>query len=391
MRRFLYLIVAGILLSAAVLFALRLYGERLTELVLVPSSPFASPAALADNAYADPAMWFSRPGMGAPADPARWQPVVDDERSLPAATPLPSEDPALTTAGPLPRFAVFFVHPTSYYSGQGWNAPLDDEDATRLARNFVRGMASAFNPASEIWAPRYRQAAFGAFLSTAPDAGMALDAAYADVAQAFDYFAAHLAPDTPFVLAGHSQGALHILRLLREKVAGTELGDRLAMVYAIGWPISMQHDLPTLPLPPCTDAAQARCILAYASFAEPAEPDQFLTRFAAQPGTDGQPRGANDPILCVNPLTGTMGGRADLSRNYGTLVPDADLEGGVLIAGAVPARCDPTRGLLLIGDPPRLGPFVLPGNNYHSYDIPLFWANLRADITRRMRAFAAGR
>ncbi|MFC3102206.1 DUF3089 domain-containing protein [Altererythrobacter lauratis] len=389
MRKFLYIIVAGILLSAAALFALRLYGERLTELVLVPSAPFEVQGALADNAYADPAMWFSRPGMDAPADPARWQPPVDAEKSLPAATPLPSEDPAATSAGPVPRFAVFFIHPTSYYSGQRWNAPLDDEGATTLARNFVRGMASAFNPASEIWAPRYRQAAFGAFVTTQHDAQRALDAAYADVAQAFDFFLASLDADTPFVLAGHSQGSVHLLRLLREKVAGTDLEPRLAMAYPIGWPISVAHDLPALPLPACADAQQTRCILAYASFAEPAEPGQFMTRYAAEPGADGQPRGAGDPILCVNPLTGAMGGVADISRNYGTLVPDANLESGELIAGAVPARCDPATGLLLIGDPPRMGPFVLPGNNYHSYDIPLFWANLRADVTRRMRAFAA--
>lgn len=389
MRKFLYIIVAGILLSAAALFALRLYGEKLTELVLVPSAPFEAQEALADNAYADPAMWFSRPGMDAPADPARWQPAVDAEKSLPAASPLPSEDPTSTAAGPVPRFAVFFIHPTSFYSGREWNAPLDDESATTLARNFVRGMASPFNPASEIWAPRYRQAAFGAFVTTAPDAQLALDAAYADVAQAFDFFIASLDADTPFVLAGHSQGAVHLLRLLREKVAGTPLEARLAMAYPIGWPISVAHDLPSLPLPACAEAGQTRCILAYASFAEPAEPGQFMTRYAAEPGADGAARGAGDPILCVNPLTGAAGGIADISRNYGTLVPDANLTSGELISGAVPARCDPATGLLLIGDPPRMGPFVLPGNNYHSYDIPLFWANLRADVTRRMRAFAA--
>ena len=44
-------------------------------------------------------------------------------------------------------------------------------------------------------------------------------------------------------------------------------------------------------------------------------------------------------------------------------------------------------GLLLIGDPPDLGPGVLPGNNYHVYDIPLFWANLKADVARRLAAW----
>jgi len=42
--------------------------------------------------------------------------------------------------------------------------------------------------------------------------------------------------------------------------------------------------------------------------------------------------------------------------------------------------------LLLIGDPPDLGPYVLPGNNYHVYDIPLFWRNVQADVLRRVAA-----
>jgi hypothetical protein len=44
--------------------------------------------------------------------------------------------------------------------------------------------------------------------------------------------------------------------------------------------------------------------------------------------------------------------------------------------------------LLLVGPPPTVWQFVLPGNAYHVYDIPLFWANLRADVTRRSRAWA---
>ena len=57
-----------------------------------------------------------------------------------------------------------------------------------------------------------------------------------------------------------------------------------------------------------------------------------------------------------------------------------------LVSGMVPARCGKD-GFLLIGEPPELGPYVLPGNNYHVYDIPLFWANLRADVARRVAAW----
>ena len=73
-------------------------------------------------------------------------------------------------------------------------------------------MASAFNRADEIWAPKYRQAVAGAFLTDKPEAGKAIDAAYADVREAFRYFLASVPKDEPIVLAGHSQGSLHILR-----------------------------------------------------------------------------------------------------------------------------------------------------------------------------------
>jgi hypothetical protein len=95
-------------------------------------------------------------------------------------------------------------------------------------------------------------------------------------------------------------------------------------------------------------------------------------------------------VLCTNPLTGTRGGTAPASANLGTLVPETDLTDGALVADAVPARCDP-RGILLIGDPPDLGRYVLPGNDYHVYDIPLFWANLQADVKRRVEIWAQNR
>jgi hypothetical protein len=94
-------------------------------------------------------------------------------------------------------------------------------------------------------------------------------------------------------------------------------------------------------------------------------------------------------MLCVNPLTGLSGGEAPAAANLGTLIPNADLTEGELKTPGVPARCD-VRGFLLIGDdPPDLGPYVLPGNNYHVYDYALFWANVRADAAARLAAFKA--
>ena len=69
-----------------------------------------------------------------------------------------------------PRAEVFFVHPTSFLEATAWNAPITDRESQDRAALFVRSQASAFNSVGEIWAPKYRQAAFGAFLTSEADA-----------------------------------------------------------------------------------------------------------------------------------------------------------------------------------------------------------------------------
>lgn len=377
-RKFLYFVAACIVLVIGVLAILRIWSDELSEIAFVPQTDFAGQAPLAPGQYDDPAMWLSRPGTRT-KDAARWEPSYAKDSPAPPAV----------SALPTPPFAVFFVHPTSYLDRASWNAPLDDAEALKRARLFVRGMATPFGKATEIWAPRYRQATIGAFMTEKPDANRAIDAAYKDVALAFDRFVAGAAPDLPIVLVGHSQGAAHVLRLLREKVAGQPIRSRIAAVYAPGWPISVTHDLPYLGLPACAAPNEAGCILSWSSYAEPADAGHRLSLYARSTGFDGKKRG-KAPILCVNPLTGSRGDKADLRANLGTLRPSADLASGELVAAAVPARCD-ERGILLIGDPPEMGAYVLPGNDYHVYDIPLFWANLRADVSRRVIAWQQAR
>ncbi len=369
-RKFLYLVAGLTVLVIAALVVLRLWSADLTRLAFVPDTPFAEPAPLKANAYADPALWYSRPGMSG-QDPSRWQPAG----GKPATAP--------------PRFAVFFIHPTSYLERAQWNAPIDDAESRKRARLFLRGMASPFASAAEIWAPRYRQATLGAMLVHQREATRATDLAYGDVAQAFDAFLAKTDPSEPIVLAGHSQGALHLIRLLREKIAGTPLQSRIAAAYVIGWPISLAHDLPALGLPACTKPHQAACIMSWSSYAEPADPSEMIRLYDTSTGLDGKPR-KGSAILCTNPLTGGAPGAAPASANLGTLKPDEDMAAGELVPGGIPARCD-RRGLLLIGAPPELGPYVLPGNNYHVYDIPMFWRNVQADVAQRVAAWQTQR
>ena len=364
-RRFLYVMAFLVFLTLAGAFAYRLYGSRLLRMALVPGVPFADLKPMPANAWADAKMWAARPDLR--GDPARWLPQ--------GYTPEKRGDAA-----------IFFIHPTSYLDRATWNAPLDDTEANDRAALFIRGQASALNGAGEIWAPRYRQATFGAFLTGAAESQRALDAAYRDVLSAWDAFLTQIPADRPIILAGHSQGSIHLLRLLRERIAGKPVAQRIVAAYAIGWPVSVSADLPTLGLPACTRADQANCILSWQSFAEPADMSAVTEIYESSVAPGGRPR-RGTKMLCTNPLTGTPDTAAPASANTGTLIPSAAFDTGTLAKALVPARCD-ARGFLLIGPPPEgIGTYVLPGNNYHVFDYSLFWSNIRADVARRLATF----
>jgi hypothetical protein len=362
-RRFLVVIFVLTLLVAAVGFAIYQWGGDVLLSSATPSGHFQASAAGGAPDYSQPGAWIASPQL--PNDPSRWQP----EGAF-----------ALQPRG---RVATFYVHPTTYLRRDRWNAPLepggDSETRTRL---FVQSQASVFTPNTQVWAPRYRQAAYGAFLLDSVDAQRALDLAYSDVAAAFDEFVKQV-PASPIILAGHSQGALHLERLLREKVAGKPIARRVVAAYLVGWPISITADLPKLGLPACRSWNQSGCILSWMTFGSPANPDLILGQWEKTKGLNGGVRRQED-ILCVNPVTGDQ--RPDPRGGNGALVPSADFTTARVSEELFGTRCE--HGLLVVdGTLPPVGAYVLPGNNYHVYDYALFWGSIRRDAMMRIAAW----
>ena len=366
-RRFLILVFVLILLVIAGAFAIFQFGDRVLIRSAVPRGHYQAPAAGQGPDYTNASNWIARPGIA--KDPAHSRPVGE-------AAP----GPVTTDA------RVFYLHPTTYLERDRWNAPLQPGGQTEFrSRLFVQSQASAFSRNAEVWAPRYRQAAFGAFLLNSEDARKALNLSYFDVLAAFDAFIRQVPGESPIILAGHSQGALHLTRLLRERIAGKPVRNRIVAAYVVGWPISTVSDVPALGLPPCRTADQTGCLLSWMSFGEPANPELVLSSYEQSGGMAGGKHKRKD-VLCVNPITGTQDGAALPSDNPGTLVPTADLVSATIAPGQVGARCD--RGLLILsGSVPPLGPYVLPGNNYHVYDYALFWGAIRRDAERRLQGW----
>lgn len=365
-RKFLYVIAVLIVLFIAGRLALGFYPEQLTRLAFTPGAAFEAQPPAPANAYADPARWIARPDFKQ-AGPAQWRPagLAKDAETL--------------------SVPVFFIHPTSYLKRAHWNAPLDDQDANHIAAMMVRAAATPFNVSTQLWIPRYRQATFGAFVTDKPEAQQALDLAYGDVSAAFDQFIASIPAGSPFVIAGHSQGGYHLKRLLADKVKGTPLAARLVAAYPIGWLVDQTTDLPAMGTPACTAPDQTGCVISWLSYTDGGDASMMIGAYQRFAGK--RQSGAPAPsYLCTNPLTGVVGGQAAASANLGAMVPDSKLENGTLEPKLVGARCD-AQGILRIGAGPEMGPFVLPEGNYHVYDVPLYWANLRADFVRRAKAW----
>ncbi len=366
-RRFLMVIFVLTLLVVAGAFAIYQWGGRVLIDQAVPHGHFEAATAGGAPDYTQPAAWLARPGMA--DNPSHWSPA---NGRIP--------DPLTIDA------RVFYIHPTTYLERDRWNAPLEPGGDTEFRTHlFAQSQASAFGQIAEVWAPRYRQAAYGAFLLKSDDAESALNFAYADVAAAFAEFVKEVPRDSPIILAAHSQGALHLERLIREQIAGKPITRRVVAAYVVGWPISTTADLPALGLPACRAPDQAGCILSWMTFGDPPNPDFIFDQWQKTRGFTGGERRRED-TLCVNPVTGTQNGAAQPEENPGTLIPTADMRSATLQPGVVGAHCD--KGLLILnGQAPDLGGFVLPGNNYHAYDYALFWGAIRRDAARRLGAW----
>ena len=385
-RIFLYVFAGIIALVLVALTLLNVFQDQLTEWALaqtVPSRAFAEVAPPPAPDYATPAAWAARP----------------DDPGTAALVPEGVVDIAM-----MPRADVFFIHPTTYGISPGehggrdalyWNAPIDDPVAgDRIDHGILKYQASAFNLAGRIHAPHYRQATFGVFFDTSDARRQALSLAYQDVQRAFDRYIAHDNAGRPFILAGHSQGALHALLLLQERIAGTPLAERMVAAYVVGWPVSVEADLGALDgIDACDSPRDTGCVVSWLSFGADGDPSSIKADFAAGPGLNGQPR-AGTAILCTNPLSWTTSGDAiDRQDNPGA-VPFATSEEpiGAPIAGLTGARCED--GILYL-DPSPGAPFtqyLFPGEDYHVYDYGLFYMSVRDNAALRTNAFldAAG-
>ncbi len=271
---------------------------------------------------------------------------------------------------------VFWLHPTSLRSAFDWNEVLGDQDSTRRFRWTRDVQASVFANTGLIFAPHYRQATLAAYWRT--EGGYpARNLAYSDVLRAFDHFIEFENHGRPFFIAGHSQGAEHGLRLLRDRILGKPLLDRMIAAYLIGFPIAKDTLPQTLPgVRICQEASEVNCLISYSTFEKSTDSAEFIK--GAVWHDKGAFHPARGPFVCVNPV----------SWKEDEVMTPAELHRGVRYKNApaikVSARCD--QGIVRVDNIDQYIDLNL-GGNYHIGDFAIFYYDLQDNINVRWQAY----
>lgn len=261
------------------------------------------PAAAPD--YADEAAWLCLPG-----------------RADACGQPLPTAALNANGYGSVGRSSVaaapaadcFYVYPTvsrdeTLYSDMN----AGPEEHAAAAVQFAR-----FHSVCRTFAPIYRQFTLSALrrAMTGENIDRTGGIAYEDVRAAWRHYLANRNQGRPFVLIGHSQGTIHLIRLIAEEIEGSEAHGRMLSAMLLGFNVEVPEgelvggSFRRTPL--CTRPGQTGCVVTYVSFraTNPPPPGALFGR-TATPGMT---------VACTNPAM-LAKGRRELDSYWFTAAP----------------------------------------------------------------------
>jgi hypothetical protein len=267
--------------------------------------PAAPAAAHQDLDYAEDSNWLCLPGRA-------------DACSGPLATTALNPNGYGSTGQVLPskeaKVDCFYVYPTV-----SRDASLNSDSVPGLEENAAAAVQLArFGSVCRTFAPVYRQVTLAALQRAFAGENLSqnFEIAYADIGRAWADFLARRNRGRPFVLIGHSQGSIHLLKLLAEKIEGRPEAKRMLSAILLGWPVEVPEgklvggSLASTPL--CTKVGETGCVVTYMTFraSSPPADNAFLGRAARAGMTAG----------CTNPAA-LGGGSAKLDSYWFALSP----------------------------------------------------------------------
>ncbi len=300
---------------------------------------------------------------------------------------------------------VFYIHPTGYYE-KTWNSSMDKtRSAFERTEIMLGNQASVFNETCNIFAPEYRQATYYSFFDKTNSGQRALDLAYSDVENSFDYFISNLNNNRPFIIYAHSQGALHAYRLIHNKInSNKDLYDKFICAYSIGYIFPEKNYFDILPnIPPSTTYNDIRCLISWSTVVEGFKRNREKTLFWTPSGWTIEPM--NQKIIATNAFSWTNDNDwYENNSNVSIINKASDYDFtdrlrsrhtgttksiGLTRLQGFEASLNNETGLLetrgeIIENIKKMKFF---NGDLHSFDVMLFWGSIRKNIKDRIDAY----
>ena len=186
-----------------------------------------------------------------------------------------------------------------------------------------------------------------------------------DIASAFDYYLKNYNQGRPIIVASHSQGTTHAIRLMKEYFDGKPLQEKLVAAYMIGMPV-VKDTFQTIE--PCQDEFDTGCFCSWRTYKEGYMPKKFPT---------------GNHIAVINPLSWeTNETLAPKELNIGGMARKFD-------NGIIPEinNAKVKNGILWVSKPKFPGSIFLFRKNYHIADFNFFYTNIRNNAKERTAAY----
>jgi hypothetical protein len=282
---------------------------------------------------------------------------------------------------------VFYVHPTIYTAKSPSNMDITNKKLREFAKGLSVAQAGVYSESANLFAPFYRQqsAAIQDEFTARGGTNMFIDPSFQfgarDVEAAFDYYLEYLNNGRPFIIAGHSQGTMTLINLMRKRFNDPSLQKHLVAAYLIGYSVT-KDDFKKYPwMKPAQGAEDTGVIITYNT---------------EGPGSTGSPvylKGA----VAINPLNWKTDSTPAVRKEHLGAVFYNDAKGKFIeeVDNFAGAYVDTNKGVLVITDMKKpeskeidlvhLGRY--PDGVYHRYDYAFWFNNLKANVKKRIAAY----
>lgn len=287
------------------------------------------------------------------------------------------------------RVDVFYLYPTAYYKTPKGPIICEANHAGMRMRaiEHIKTKGSVFAPHCNFYAPAYRQAAVECLIENTPANNLLFTRGPVTcVLDAFDYYIKHHNEGRPFILAGHSQGALLLQFILSIYFRQhPDIASQMIAAYVIGYGVTKNYLDQNPHLQFAKGAHDTGVIISYNTEA---------------PGYAGKNITLLPGAISINPISWklteetaeasqSLGSRKVIRNSAGTLIGTQDLPHHAdatinLDRGTVTCSTVNPEDYRVIGQDA-----IFPKGVMHTGDYQLYYYDLQNNVSQRIKAYFA--